>query len=79
MALHLRRRITRSTRLGLNGQCSVDGRAAAWTDKTPKVVRILYTTFNNATAEDKKAFVQILCQEFPGNQSDVLTDEQAST
>lgn len=78
MALHVRRRITRSTRLDLNGQCSIDGRAAAWTDKTAKVVRILYTTFNNATA-DKKAFVQILCHEFPGNQSDVLTDEQAST
>lgn len=61
------------------GNARINGRAAAWTDKTPKVVRILYITFNNATAEDKKAFVQILCQEFPGNQSDVLSDEQAST
>ena len=56
----------------------LDGRAAAWADRTPEVKRIL-RAINNATTEDKETFVRLLCQEFPGNQNDVMTEEQAST
>lgn len=46
-------------------------------DRTSEVKQIL-CAINNATSEDKETFVRLLCQEFPGNQNDVMTEEQAS-
>ena len=58
----------------------LDGRAAAWAERTPEVIRILSErTIGNATAEDKDMFIRLLSQEFPGNQSNVITEERAST
>ncbi len=57
----------------------LDRRAAALADRTPEVKRILRITINNATTEDKDAFIRLLCQEFPGNQNDMVPEEQAST
>ena len=55
----------------------LDGCAAAWADRTPEIKRILRLT--SATTDDKDVFIRLLCQEFAGNQSDVMTEEQAST
>ena len=45
----------------------LERRAAALADRTPEVKRILRTTINNATTEDKNAFIQLLFQEFSDN------------
>ena len=43
----------------------LDGRAAAWAERTPEVIRILSErTIGNATAEDKDTFIRLLSQEF---------------
>ena len=58
----------------------LDGRVAAWAERTSEVIRILSErTIGNATAEDKDTFIRLLSQEFPGNQSNVITEERAST
>ena len=48
-------------------------------DQTPKVRQIFCITANNATVEDKNAFIQLLHQKFPGDQNDVITEKQANT
>ena len=50
-----------------------------WADQTPKITQILRITANNITVEDKNAFIQLLHQEFPGDQNDMMTEEQANT
>ena len=46
----------------------LDGRAAAWAERTPEVIRILSEkTIGNATAKDKDTFIRLPSQEFPGN------------
>ena len=58
----------------------LDGRAAAWAEQTPEVIRIFSDrAINNATTKDKDTFIRLLSQEFPGNQSNVITEERAST
>ena len=55
----------------------LDRCATAWADRTLEIKRILYT-INNTTTKDKETFIRLLYQEFPRNQNNVITEEQAS-
>lgn len=58
----------------------LEGQAALWAEKTPEIINILSDEgIENATAEDKNTFVQLLVQDFPGDSRNVITDGQASS
>ena len=57
----------------------LEGRAASWVERLPKVIRFLADkNRGTATVEDKNTFIQLLIQEFPGDSHDVISDEKAS-